>query len=198
VADRAGGRVVEPSLRRARGPRRGRRMSERFDIAIVGGGPAGATLAALLAQAGRSVAVVERAEFPRRKVCGEFLSATNLPILERLGLAEAFRAAAGPDIRRVGFHAGDVVLAAPMPRARRAGIPWGRALGREHLDTMLLRRAAALGAAVFQPWAVTGYSREGGAWRISLRGSADTPARSLAAETLVAAHGSWEPGTLPS
>jgi flavin-dependent dehydrogenase len=170
---------------------------KRYDIAIIGGGPAGATLAALMAGAGWSVAVVERAEFPRRKVCGEFLSATTIPILARLGLADAFLDAAGPEIRRVGFFAGDGALAAAMPAAR--GAPaWGRALGRESLDTMLLRRAAALGADVLQPWAVTALDRAGNEWHLHLRAAVSREQAVIAAPLVAAAHGSWESGELPS
>ena len=48
-------------------------MQNAYDAIIVGGGPSGATSAILLAKAGWRVAVVERAQFPRRKVCGEFI-----------------------------------------------------------------------------------------------------------------------------
>ena len=67
-----------------------------YDALVIGGGPAGGTSALLLARAGWSVAVVEKAEFPRRKVCGEFISATTLPLLDELGLADAFLKSAGP------------------------------------------------------------------------------------------------------
>ncbi|HUJ16164.1 MAG TPA: FAD-dependent oxidoreductase, partial [Thermoanaerobaculia bacterium] len=50
-----------------------------FDVAIVGAGPAGSTLAALLAKRGASVALIDRDSFPRDKVCGEFLSYDALP-----------------------------------------------------------------------------------------------------------------------
>ena len=60
------------------------------DALIIGGGPAGSAAAILLAKAGWRVTIVERKEFPRRKVCGEYLSATNWPLLESLGIAEPF------------------------------------------------------------------------------------------------------------
>ena len=58
----------------------------RFDAAIVGAGPAGSASAILLAHAGWSVALIERQAFPRRKVCGECIAASNLPLLHALGV----------------------------------------------------------------------------------------------------------------
>ena len=59
-------------------------IPKQFDALIIGGGPAGAAAATLLAQAGWNVAIVEKANYPRRKVCGEFVSATSLPVLRAL------------------------------------------------------------------------------------------------------------------
>lgn len=56
------------------------------DVAIAGAGPAGSTLAALLARRGYSVALIDRDVFPRDKLCGEFLSYDALPIVEALGV----------------------------------------------------------------------------------------------------------------
>ena len=72
----------------------------RYDALIVGGGPAGATAAILLAQTGWRVAVAEKKPFPRRKVCGEFVSGTSWPLLRELGVAESLLAPTGP--ARVG------------------------------------------------------------------------------------------------
>jgi hypothetical protein len=86
------------------------------DALVVGGGPAGAAAALLLAQAGWSVVVVERSVFPRKKVCGEYLSATNLPLLDRLGIGALFREQAGPPVRKVGLFAGKTIVEADLPR----------------------------------------------------------------------------------
>ena len=55
------------------------------DIAIAGGGLAGLSLAILMARKGFSVALVEKDEYPRQKVCGEFISEESRPFLEKLG-----------------------------------------------------------------------------------------------------------------
>lgn len=171
-------------------------MTDRYEVVIVGAGPAGGTLAGLLAQAGWSVAVVEKATFPRRKVCGEFVSAASLPVLARLGLADAFAAEAGPEVRRVGLFAGNAQVSARMPAAE-PGPAWGRALGRDRLDSMLLGRAAELGATVLQPCAVTDLAPTGDGWASTVR-APDGTVCTLWAPLVVAAHGSWERGTLPS
>src|SRR5215471_14610813 len=75
----------------------------RYDALVIGAGPAGAVAARLLAKAGWHVALVEKAGFPRRKVCGEFISAATLPILEACGIGDAFFANAGPPVARVGI-----------------------------------------------------------------------------------------------
>ena len=67
-----------------------RNVLERFDAIIIGGGVAGSTAARILARGGWSVAVVEKSSFPRRKVCGEYLSSTNLDLFERLGILDDF------------------------------------------------------------------------------------------------------------
>src|ERR1700752_2883389 len=91
-------------------------MDQRFDALVIGGGPAGATTALLLARAGWSVVLLERKSFPRRKVCGEHLSATTLPLLEQLGLAKSFHELAGPPVRRVGLFARSILASAELPR----------------------------------------------------------------------------------
>ena len=95
-----------------------RTMHNSFDAVVLGAGPAGATAALLLARAGWSVALVEKTAYPRRKVCGEFLSATNLPLLRELGLGERFLDVAGPDVRRVAIFAGTETVSRRHATAR--------------------------------------------------------------------------------
>ena len=172
-----------------------------FDAVIVGGGPGGATSALLLAKAGWSVALVEKASFPRGKVCGEFLSATNLPLLRHLGVAESFLELAGPEVRQVGLFSGDHAVTSDMPRPGTSdgtGDGWGRALGRDRLDTLLLHQAAAAGAHIWQPWSAVELVNHGGGYLCRAVSRESGQSRELRARIVVAAHGSWEPGPLPT
>ena len=161
--------------------------SKRYDAVVIGGGPAGSPTALMLARAGWKVAVVEKSRYPRPKVCGEFISASTFPLLAELGLLEEVRALAGPEVRRVGIFAGETVSVAPMPAVGGSIGKWGQALGREHLDLLLLEAAARVGAELWQPYRVTRVEPLRHGWRCEI--GHDLNGISLLAETLVAANG---------
>jgi flavin-dependent dehydrogenase len=166
------------------------RKGENYDALVIGAGPAGGVAALMLARAGWNVVIVEKSAFPRRKVCGEFISATSLPMLFQLGLGECFQVLAGPEIRRVGLFARDSVLEAPMPQVTGPYGAWGRALGREHLDLMLLDAAIRAGATVRQPAAVCSVIRQGDGWRCEVESK--KAREQLNARVIIAACGSWQ------
>jgi flavin-dependent dehydrogenase len=167
----------------------------KYDALIIGGGPAGATAALLLARAGWSVALIEKGTYPRRKVCGEFISATSLPLLHELGIAQFFTSHAGPEVRRVGLFAGDEVLAAAMPEARNAFGKWGRALGREHLDLALANLAVANGARIWEDTTAGALRRSNDGFVCDILKSR-SPDR-LESRLVIVANGSWERTFMP-
>jgi flavin-dependent dehydrogenase len=167
-------------------------METRFDAVIAGAGPAGSSAAIFLAQAGWRVALVEKQNFPRRKVCGECLAASNLPLLEALGVGDAFAALAGPKLRKVALMHGTDSVVAHLPPAYGAVSRWGRALGREKLDTLLMSQARLVGVQVMQPWALQKFEGEPGQWHCEVRAVDTRTVLTLRAPVAIDAHGSWE------
>jgi 2-polyprenyl-6-methoxyphenol hydroxylase-like FAD-dependent oxidoreductase len=165
-----------------------------FDALIVGAGPAGSSAAVLLARAGWSVAIVEKQAFPRRKVCGECIAASNLPLLEALGVSPAaFDSLAAPRLQRVAFMRGSHNVSAPLPAATHPQHSWARALGRETLDTLLLDQARAAGARVLQPWSVLSVDGPPGQMRAMALDIGTGEKTELQSRVVILANGSWEP-----
>jgi flavin-dependent dehydrogenase len=157
------------------------------DALVIGAGPAGSTAALLLARGGMSVALVEKSRFPRRKVCGEYISATTWPVLDELGLS-GLEDRGGPGITEVGLFAGDHVGRAPMPLFDGHA---GRAVRRELLDPALASLAEREGVELLQPATVLGYARDERRRFIVDVHAPDHDER-IAARMIVDAHGSWE------
>ena len=119
-------------------------MSRRWDVAVVGAGPAGSATALLLARAGARVLLLDRARFPREKPCSEYLSPESTRVLERLGkdVLQAVAAAAPA-------HLTGMKVVAPSG----AGVvgrfeTFSFALPRTRFDAILRDAAEAAGAEV--------------------------------------------------
>jgi len=163
-----------------------------YDAVIVGAGPAGSTAAILLASAKWSVALVEKQTFPRRKVCGACIAASNLPILAALGIGDAFVRLAGPELRGVALYCGDGLLHAPLPAVPNTPHPWGRALERDTFDRLLLERARELEVTIWQPWSMRAIDGSAGAFRCQIEARTAPALEELRAPVLIMANGSWD------
>lgn len=129
--------------------------------------------------------------FPRRKVCGEFISVTSLPLLQKLGLEEFYLKNGGPEIQKVGLYADDVILTANMPSTETSKNLWGRALAREYLDTKLIDKAKLEGVRVWQPCeALSLHQSKDGLFTCSVKGN--NKITMITASLIVVANGSWE------
>jgi len=154
-----------------------------FDVAIVGGGPAGSSCAAFCAAAGLRTAILEREKFPREKVCGDCVNPACWPILRRLEVDERIRSLPHGKLARVDFIGinGHCVSVA-LPRDENAEV----AIKRSLFDSLLLERARELGAEVFESATVTALTPpdpRNGLWEIT---AGD---RTVKSRTLVAADG---------
>jgi len=107
------------------------------DVLVVGAGPAGALAAREVARLGRSVLLVDRSAFPRRKVCGCCLGAGALDTLDSVGLGALPTRLGGRPLRQMALSAG----------GRRAllRLPGGCSLSREALDAALVDAACREG-----------------------------------------------------
>jgi flavin-dependent dehydrogenase len=131
-------------------------MSFDCDVLIVGGGPAGATAAACLARAGRTVVLLERDAFPRFHI-GESLLASVNEVLDAIGAADLVRAAGFPRKWGACFMTGDgaverfadFAVAPAVPRPQTWQVP------RARFDELLLRHAEQSGADVREHHRVT-------------------------------------------
>jgi flavin-dependent dehydrogenase len=133
------------------------------DVLTIGGGPAGATAAALLAEQGHSVLVLEREQFPRYHV-GESLIPFTFHPLERLGLIPAMRESAFIKKYSVQFVAPSGKVSQPFyffNRYDRETVAQTWQVLRSEFDLMLLDHARAKGARVMEQTTVTELLRDG-------------------------------------
>jgi flavin-dependent dehydrogenase len=135
------------------------------DVLVVGGGPAGATIAALLAERGRHVVLVEKDRHPRFHI-GESLLPLNLPLFEQLGVAE--------EIKRIGMLKYGVEFVSPYHRkavrfefanAWDKSLPYSYHVRRSEFDHVLLNNARSKGADVIEGCRISDvdFLEEGGA-----------------------------------
>src|SRR5687768_10476731 len=122
-----------------------------YDVVVIGGGPAGATTAAILAEAGRKVLIVERTKFPRFHI-GESLMPETYWVFERLGLLPKLRDSDFVRKYSVQFVTASGKESAPFVFEERkpheCSVTWQ--VDRATFDTMMLDHAAESGAAVWQ------------------------------------------------
>jgi menaquinone-9 beta-reductase len=120
-----------------------------IDVIIAGGGPAGASAAIHLTMGGARVLLVEQKQFPRPKLCGEFISPECVPHFERLGVAEQMFAAHPSRLTETVFYArrGQSVS---VPSAWFGAGGFALGLSRSEMDERLLRRASAAGTTVLE------------------------------------------------
>jgi flavin-dependent dehydrogenase len=121
------------------------------DVLVIGGGPAGATVGALLAQLGHRVVILEKEHHPRFHI-GESLLPANLPLFEKLGVAAAVKAIG---IEKWGAEFVSPWHANPAQTFEFAdawdkSMPFSYQVRRSELDEILIRNAARLGAQVIE------------------------------------------------
>lgn len=157
-------------------------MPEHFDIAICGAGPAGAAAALAAVRLGLKTALIERAHFPRHKVCGDCLNPAVWPVLRSLGVDAAIDRLPHAAIDKIRFRSsGGCELEIAIP----PGIE--RAVTRESFDQALLETLTNQSPpgqlSVFSGHPLTAVQALNPGWSLS------TPGITLTSRTLIAADG---------
>ncbi len=120
------------------------------DVLVIGGGPAGSTAAALLAERGYRVTLLEKAHHPRFHI-GESLLPANLPLLEKMGVADAVKA--------IGMEKWGAEFVSPWHEHKQAfefadamdkSMPMAYQVRRSEFDEILIRNASRNNARVVE------------------------------------------------
>lgn len=144
-----------------------------YDVIVAGGGLAGLSVAALLAGQGFSVAVLEKDDYPRHKVCGEYISNESRAFLKRLGMP--LEQLMLPEITQLE-------VSAPNGKRVRARLsPGGFGISRFLLDHSLVQAARNSGAMVLTDTKVTGWERTTDGYKVQTAGGAAFDARVVCA-----------------
>ena len=155
-----------------------------FDLAIIGGGPAGSAAAITAARAGAKVALLEARDFPRHRVCGEFVSAESLDLLAGLLRDDAEAAALfarAPVIDRARLLLRERAIEAVVS-------PAALSITRYDLDALLWRAAQRAGVESHSHCEV-GASNGDGPFTLQ------TSSGNYSAKALIVAAGRWSPFT---
>ncbi len=128
--------------------------TQECDVVVIGGGPAGSTMAALLARQGRRVVLLEKAVHPRFHI-GESLLPGNAELFERLGVRD--------QVERIGMPKWGIEFVSPDHEHRSylefadawdKGQPYAWQVRRSELDELLFRNATTKGATTLEGWRV--------------------------------------------
>jgi len=159
------------------------------DVIVVGAGPSGATTAYHLAQAGVNVLMLEKARFPRDKVCGDGLTPRAVKSLVAMGVDVSPEAGW---LRNKGLRVIGAGMRLELPWPELGSYPgYGLVRPRSSLDETLARRAQAAGAKLLEGVTVTGavLDDHGVIKGVKTRTGNNDPERSMLAPIVVAADG---------
>ncbi|MBP9905309.1 MAG: tryptophan 7-halogenase [Rhodoferax sp.] len=140
------------------------------DVLVIGGGPAGSTVSSLLAEQGHKVVLLEKNHHPRFHI-GESLLPANLPLFEKMGIAD--------EIKAIGMFKPGAEFVSPTHNAKQTfhfadawdkSMPHAYQVKRAEFDQILIRHAARKGAEVLEGCKVMAvdFSADGGA-RVTAR-----------------------------
>jgi len=194
LPDYRGSRVILSSnasdAPRPRASRKSRQPS--YDAIVVGGGPAGAVMSWSLAKRGLRVLTLDRARFPREKVCGDFVEPRGLSILQTMGCLGELESTGPLAITHVNLTLnGKTAYRGRIPfYAGQKELPQhGYIIPREALDQRILASSVAAGATLQEGCQVTAVERVDGTMIVHYRdatGDQSASAPIVVGDTVVA------------
>ncbi|MFQ5443344.1 MAG: NAD(P)/FAD-dependent oxidoreductase, partial [Nitrospinales bacterium] len=137
---------------------------KKFDVIVIGGGPAGTASALFLRKLGYHILLLDQARFPRDKVCGEFISPAADFILEKLGVLSSIEAVNPLRLEGVcisSYEKNELSVTFP-PMPGYSGRMTSLSLPRVVLDDILLKRTRAEGIEVREGYKVDDFIFESG------------------------------------
>jgi len=140
-----------------------------FDAVIIGAGPSGSATAIGLARRGYEVALIDKQNFPREKLCGDFINPINWDVFADLGVTD--RVLAAPHGEVTGFRITDCSGREAEARFRSRNCEWSMGLGlrRATLDQLLVERAAELGVVTHLGCRIEKLSRSADGWHLKIK-----------------------------
>jgi len=164
---------------------------DKFDVAIVGAGPAGSAAAISLARRGYAVALIDKERFPREKLCGDFINPSNWPMLEQLGVTRQLFMQDHEIVTafRITTDCGAAAEAA-LPSIDGAPVH-GLGLRRFFFDQILLKKAQEQGVTALTGCRIKTLQRQADGWRVGY--GLGESLEELTAQVLIGADGrnSW-------
>jgi menaquinone-9 beta-reductase len=155
---------------------------KKYDIVIIGGGPAGSSAAILLSKKGFSVAIIEKKTFPREVLCGEFISKEVIEFLNENSLYKEFLELFPSPITSFRFsseNGKEFYSALNFP---------AYGIKRSKLDKFLLSKATENGTESYQPYEVTGIVKLNESYLINLI-TQDKERLAIESSIIIAAYG---------
>lgn len=119
-------------------------MNKYFDVIVVGAGPSGCSAASFIAQKGYEVLLIDKAQFPRDKVCGDGFSASSLAVLERLEALEVVEKANPFRIDKVTVSSPNGTIVSAKPPSVEGLMDYGFVIPRKEFDHLFLQFAKGI------------------------------------------------------
>lgn len=164
-----------------------------FDVIVVGAGPGGATTSTLMARKGLNVLMLDKASFPRDKICGDAVSGKSVDALKELGLIEHFQrdeCLGSWGVTFSGPSGDDVEI--PFTKALDRPVAPGFVCAREVFDDILVKLAVSEGVHLRENTRVTGLLRDekGSVNGVAIK-TADGEEESVHAPLVIGADGAY-------